>query len=223
MPEKWKKRKDASGNMKNKIKKSKKKNRKDCLLNRRGFSMLEMLIAGFILSVGMIGMLRLVVENLRNSTDSRDHVVASGLAQEGLELVRNMRDNATNPLVGSFEKLPSGTTIDDCKVDINSTDMLSGSCGADIDKKLYVNSNFYDHTAVPANVTRFQRKIRLQYQNKNGNPMTKDNGTPDRADDAYQVKIQSMVIWQANSFPAFGNCNLQNKCVGLESTLAERH
>lgn len=197
-----------------------------------GFSMMEMLIAGFILSVGLIATLKLVVNSISNSTDARDHVIASGLAQEGLELVRNIRDNSISYLTvppGSFYKLPlttdSVTTLDDCRVgkDFAEIDKLD-DCGTDDDKKLYIDSNnFYVHG--PGTATKFQRKIRLQYQNSTG-------GAVPRTDSAiYQVNIRVAVTWATN-FPAdpynttpstTDDCNLQSKCVMLESTLTKRN
>lgn len=207
------------------------------LQSRRGFSMLEMLIAGFILSVGLIGTLQLVAKSMSNSTDARNHVIASSLAQEGLELVRNIRDNSTSLVTeppGSFFNFPNENveTVDNCKVQKSSTSILSSECGAN-DKKLYIDGNgFYVHT-VSANTTKFQRKIRLQYQDSTGSETSSDNNTPGVGDDdAYQVNIRVAVTWATN-FPTdsyndldadpANDCNLQSKCVMLESTLTKRH
>lgn len=209
--------------------------------SKRGFSMLEMLIAGFILSVGLIATLKLVANSMSNSTDARDHVIASGLAQEGLELVRNIRDNSTSMLTiprGSFYKLPvtndSVTELGDCRVSKEFTEIdKTTDCGSGInDKKLYIDgNNFYVHGAGAA--TKFQRKIRLQYQNSAGGAMDRENSTEDIFDDdAYQVNIRVAVTWATN-FPTdpyniatattADDCNLQNKCVMLESTLTKRN
>ena len=54
---------------------------------------MEMMIAAFVLTVGITGALNLIVSVMRNSMNTRNAVIASGLAQEGIELIRNIRDN----------------------------------------------------------------------------------------------------------------------------------
>ena len=58
-----------------------------------GFSILEVIIAIFIISMGLIGVLSLVVQNVQVQYINKNNLIASQLAQEGIELVRNIRDN----------------------------------------------------------------------------------------------------------------------------------
>ncbi|MFA6171139.1 MAG: hypothetical protein WCW77_05770 [Patescibacteria group bacterium] len=57
-----------------------------------GFSILEVVIAIFIITMGLVGILSLVELNLKANYINKNNLIASMLAQEGLELVRNKRD-----------------------------------------------------------------------------------------------------------------------------------
>ncbi len=57
-----------------------------------GFSILEVIIAIAIIMIGMTGVLSLVIQNGQVQTVNRDNLIASHLAQEGIELYRNLRD-----------------------------------------------------------------------------------------------------------------------------------
>ncbi|OHA66878.1 MAG: hypothetical protein A3C04_02450 [Candidatus Wildermuthbacteria bacterium RIFCSPHIGHO2_02_FULL_45_25] len=59
---------------------------------RKGFTLIEVIVAVGIITVGVVGVLSLVNQSLSLSTDLRNRIVATYLAQEGVELVRNMRD-----------------------------------------------------------------------------------------------------------------------------------
>lgn len=58
---------------------------------QRGFSLLEVLIAVIVLSVGLMGMALLQATNLRFTQSANYRTVATNLAYEGLDLVRANR------------------------------------------------------------------------------------------------------------------------------------
>lgn len=58
---------------------------------KSGFSLIGVIVAVFILSIGMIGVLDLSQASLRAASLSQTRLIASGLAQEGIEMVRYMR------------------------------------------------------------------------------------------------------------------------------------
>ena len=60
--------------------------------NNLGFSILEIVAAISIIAIGMVGVLSLVIQNIQAQYINKNVLIASGLAQEGLELVRNVRD-----------------------------------------------------------------------------------------------------------------------------------
>ena len=60
--------------------------------NIPGFSLIEMLAVIFIVAIGLVGVSQLVVQSLKAQTINRRTIIAYQLAQEGIELVRSIRD-----------------------------------------------------------------------------------------------------------------------------------
>lgn len=60
---------------------------------QRGFTLVETLVAITIIALAMVGPLYAVQQSLNASRNARDQLVASSLAQEGIEYVRSIRDN----------------------------------------------------------------------------------------------------------------------------------
>lgn len=58
---------------------------------RRGFSLLETTIAIAILVAAIIGPMALSSQSIRSASLAKDTIIASNLAQEGIELVKNIR------------------------------------------------------------------------------------------------------------------------------------
>lgn len=59
----------------------------------KGFSLIEVLVAITVLIVGLVGVVGLIVYNISISRASPEKVIAVNLAQEGIEVVRNIRDS----------------------------------------------------------------------------------------------------------------------------------
>lgn len=59
----------------------------------KGFTLLEVLLSIFLITVGMGGIFILVLQTVSFSSMSFNQFIASQLAQEGLEVVRNIRDS----------------------------------------------------------------------------------------------------------------------------------
>lgn len=64
------------------------------IIKNRGFTLLELLFAIAILSVGVFAIFNLIIVSLATTPSSTNYLIAANLAQEGLELVRNIRDSA---------------------------------------------------------------------------------------------------------------------------------
>lgn len=88
---------------------------KKIIRNKSGFSLIEIMAVLLIVSLGIIGVANLATQSIQAQTINRGSIVAYQLAQEGLEIVRQIRD--TNWLQGLDWKtgLASGTYCLDYK------------------------------------------------------------------------------------------------------------
>ena len=89
----------------------------------KGFSLGEILLASFVLTAGLVSTMGLIASSFQHSVDSRDTIIAAELAQEGIELVRNVRDN-------DFTNGGTGFTAFDankkhCRIDYNDSFIFS--------------------------------------------------------------------------------------------------
>ena len=111
---------------------------------QKGFSIIEVLGAIFLLLVGLIGSLSLITQVSSYTSVAASKLVASYLAQEGIEIVRNMRDQnwvAGNPWDTDLSSSPA-----DYHADYTATsflDLRSGGAILDID-----NNGFYNYSGV---------------------------------------------------------------------------
>lgn len=161
-----------------------------------GFSFIESILSVFLIATGMIAVMSLMASNLRDSMDSRDQIVATLLSQEGVELVRNIRDNNWAQEQPTFTGFPG--EIGDCIID-----NISGiSCGPGSFPLNFDASDGYNHTS-GAN-TKFRRRIRFT------------NVSSD------SVTVISSVTWN-NTAPPLDpdDCNLSSKCAYTQTTLTK--
>ncbi len=177
--------------------------------------MMEVIFSVFILSVGLVAVIGLIVSSIKNSMDSRNHIIASQLAQEGVELIRNIRDNnwASGAPGGSFDRLNQNSF---CRIDYND-DPLTWStvdnnyCSLGNTSDPYVLSyvgNYYQWENLSANKTKFTRRIAV---------IDTDPGP----DDAERL-IYSIVSWDGDyKTVSPGPCNTSNKCVYAEAKLTK--
>lgn len=136
--------------------------------NRFGFSIIEVIAAFTIIAIGLVGVLALVNQNIQAQVVNRNMLIASQLAQEGLELVRNKRD--TNWLIsGNDWKTGAGAgTPSDIVQDLTYTIDYSGNIGGGVNSidgtgaNLSINVNgFYNHVVADA-PSPFYRLITVQ-------------------------------------------------------------
>jgi len=125
---------------------------------RQGFSLLEVIIAIFVITTGIVGAMNLINYSISSVAVSKSQIIASGLSQEGLEVVRNIRDTNwaeqfINPGLLWNDNLADG----DYYVQYNSNSLLR--LGAN--PVLNINSNgFYLYNTIEPN-TLFRRKITI--------------------------------------------------------------
>ncbi len=63
---------------------------------RGGFTLVEVLVSISIFMVAIVSMVVVSAQSITNSGHAKNQLTASYLAQEGIEIVRNARDNAVN-------------------------------------------------------------------------------------------------------------------------------
>ena len=119
--------------------------------HQKGFSLLEVIIAMFIAAVGLVGILSLANMSLKGSSLSENRLIASGLAQEGIEIIRDIRKSNVE-WDDWYAALPNG----DWRVQYDSTSLTTPYSGA----YLQMDANgLYQYDSGPD--TFFKRKITL--------------------------------------------------------------
>ncbi len=134
--------------------------------NEKGFTLLEVIIAVFIISVGVGGVAKLMPSLIAGASLNQSRLTAAYLAQEGMEIVRNIRD--TNWLEAHY--IDGSIEWDDglancsvgCEVDYSSVAQLSPLLIA-YGSGRYLNIDsvgLYSYGA--GTQTKFKRKITVQ-------------------------------------------------------------
>ena len=60
--------------------------------DKKGFTLIEVITILLVVSLGMIGVLSLIVQNIQSQSLNKNTLIAYQLAQEGVELIRQVRD-----------------------------------------------------------------------------------------------------------------------------------
>jgi len=136
--------------------------------SKRGFSLLEVIIATLVVTIGIVGALSLINYSISSATIGKSQIIASGLAQEGLEIVRSIRDDNWHQDITWNTGLGAG----EYRVQYNNGALLllAGN------PYLKINSNgYYQYDS--GDDTRFSRKIIISTIS------------------AIQIKVVSEVTW----------------------------
>jgi len=124
--------------------------------NNLGVSLIEVIAAIMIIAIGMVGVLSLVIQNVQAQYIDKNVLIASGLAQEGLELVRNLRDK--NWLVTPARAWDYNLSARNYKVDYSAGLAAVNNI---TEARLYLDSNGFYTTVVTATPTNFYRLIEI--------------------------------------------------------------
>ena len=126
--------------------------------NGAGFTFLELIIVFFVVIVGILGVFSFVQYPITASIVSVQRLAATYLAQEGIEIVRNIRDS--NWVEGISWN--SGLGEGDWEVDYNTQNLSDGYNG---DFLKIDSNNFYNYST--GDLTKFKRKITIDAANPN--------------------------------------------------------
>ncbi|MDO8261192.1 MAG: prepilin-type N-terminal cleavage/methylation domain-containing protein, partial [Candidatus Magasanikbacteria bacterium] len=125
----------------------------------KGFSLAELIIVLGILTMGLLGIVSLIFQNMQVENLTKNYLIASVLAQEGVEVVRNIRDEnwIANPPVDWLLNIPQEAFAVDYRgrSSVNTTPNINGEPGT----QLFLNSsNLYSHFST-IRTTGFHRLI----------------------------------------------------------------
>ncbi len=184
-------------------------------LETKGFTVVETLVAVTILLISIVGPLQIASKGLFSAFYARDEITGFYLAQEGVEFVRNFRDNTyiTNRNSGTPYDWLSGlnlcfSTVNNgagCKIDATIVNPAAAITACDSTllpdhcEKLRYDGTFFSY-AGSYPLSKYSRKIVIT---KSPNIQ----GTEDEA------KITSTVTWDAGT--VFGS----QKRIVIEETL----
>lgn len=155
----------------------------------KGFTLIETFVAITILTIAIVAPMSLVARSLSISYYVRDEITASYLAQEGIEVVRNVRDsNLIDYLkngdgVDQMAGIPIGTEflVDSGLSSLDPFQNCSGLC-----PPISYNGEFYGYNDGIGNwvPTKFTRTVVAEYA--------------DDANDDLEVRVT--VTWQTGGF-----------------------
>lgn len=200
--------------------------KKTCLSTKQGFSLIEVLVSLLILSFGLTAIAALMVNNIKGLQTSKNQIIASMLAQEGVEIVRNFKDNGelnTNHPGCIYETAvpPPAVTCDALITDYLDEYPKRIMPPTAVEKaKLNLDSDgFYKHSNSGTD-TKFYREINFSIEE--GPYVDPAVGISNRV-----VRVMVYVTWNSQGFT--GNlinvnatkCNVANQCVYIESSMPD--
>ena len=151
----------------------------------RGFTLLETLIAGFVILLAIVSLITLITRTVALGGDIRSRHIAANLVQEGAEIVHNIRHTnwvaqLTDPAILWDDGLSDGIYC----VNYNTTSVTALPC-VGTDQKLYLDAQgYYVHGSGQPTV--FSRYIMIQHQvHPQGD---QDVGTS-------YIRVRSIVEW----------------------------
>jgi len=149
-------------------------------MKSKGFTLLEVILAITVLTIAVSGVFILITQVFKASSAVQSKLIASELAQEGIEITRNIRD--TNWL--KYDDWDNGLDNGVWEADYISEDLSrsfgSGTC-------LYIDDNGFYSYSPSANQTKFKRKITISDKQDLHDP-------PDGEIDRLKVSVE--VFWE---------------------------
>jgi len=120
---------------------------------KSGFSLIGVIVSLFIVAIGLTGIVSLSSMSLKSSTTSKMRLIASGLAQEGIEVIRDARRSNSN-----WDDWYSLISNGDYRVQCKDNPPILTPVYNDNDARLKIDTNdYYQHDS--GDNSPFYRKI----------------------------------------------------------------
>jgi Tfp pilus assembly protein PilV len=141
---------------------------------RGGFTIIETLIAITVLMIAIAGPLVIATRGLNSASASKNQMIASYLAQESVEMVKNKRDANISAHQDDIENwwLSGFDVVNKCNSDSNSCD-IDGidddilQCDSNGCQIYYSDTTGYRHTSSGTTATLFYRHFYFEDKGKN--------------------------------------------------------
>ncbi len=133
--------------------------------NKQGFTLIETLVAIFIFSTALVALATVSARGVSSVNRAKEVIIAEYLAQEGLEIVRNVRDTTTlgngTPWDINFSMC---TATSPCDITYSALVPTLALCGSGC-TPLFIENGLYTATpSGPATATKFTRSITVEPQ-----------------------------------------------------------
>lgn len=197
---------------------------------KRAFSIVEVMIAASIISIGVLAVLQLLYSSLGSLLRDSDAIVATELAQEGLEYAYNVRDNnlangrPAFPTRGD-NKFPGTISRDFCRLDsVTPFFILSG-----VNRNCFPNASQSQHRYSLNQVGAFYSFQNVLAKYARVLTIELDNTAAPKS-----AEITSIVWWGGSDVPPTGvfpgvtadsvnlsQCTRINRCVYIRTILED--
>ncbi|MBD3282228.1 MAG: prepilin-type N-terminal cleavage/methylation domain-containing protein [Candidatus Portnoybacteria bacterium] len=139
---------------------------------KKGFTLMEVIVSIAIVLTGLIGSIGLIFFSVSGISYNENRLMASNLAQEGIEIVRNIRDSNWLSYKRGADEWRDGLAEGQWRVEYSNTNLLSYE-----DQYLKRDSNGFYQYQIGDN-TVFKRTITIEHIESN------------------QIRVISKVDWQ---------------------------
>lgn len=176
-----------------------------------GFSIAEVIIAAAVITVGILATLNLLYSSRNTERGNRDFIVAAQLAQEGVEIVRNVRDNNFASGGGGYVDISSATNTGSqphCTVDLGGIVYVTGARLYQCRNTTAALAGALSATSVTLNGIVYSRYVNVNYV----------SATPSAEAVAF---VYWGGLWSPGNTVATmkATCNRQRKCAYSEANL----
>lgn len=159
--------------------------------SENGFSLMEVLLSIYIILTALVGIMALISSINASASNSSAKLVAASLAQEGIEIVKNIRDlnfgaNSWDDWYNSFGPIGVGA---DYEVQYDDTSLSRAWSDTPLKYEVVNGLWRYGYSAGTATPFVYKRKVTLT-------PMTLDSDSK-----LVEVKVSVQVTWTEHGRP----------------------